>query len=52
MSISFGPIYFVSTIVSGLTVDIVNSGPLGKTATFSWESTDIDGTPPKEWRVI
>ena len=52
MSISFGPISVVSTGVSGLSVDIVNSGPLGQTATFSWDSTPIDGSHPEKWRVI
>ena len=52
----FSPISVITTLVSGLSVSIDNNGPLGKTATFSWDKTPISGATnnavdPVGWRV-
>ena len=54
MSLSFDPISITSTVVSGLSVNILNKGDEGSTATFSWDNTAISGISdnfPKRWRV-
>ena len=54
MSLSFDPISITSTVVSRLSVNILNKDDEGSTATFSWDKTAISGIPnnfPKRWRV-
>ena len=39
--------------IGPISVNIVKNGPLGKTATFSWDnSQNGDGDYPVQWRVI
>jgi|TARA_B110000971_G_C20039484_1_gene516749 hypothetical protein len=55
MSLTTPSISIVSVVVSGLSVNIVETGHSGKIATFSWDKTDISGiniiVSPDYWRV-